>query len=136
MASKYDNNSTARMPLIESVIIIAIFAIVSVTIMKLYMKADDLQQKSVMVSKATIMAENMTEAIKGGAYELVSDTRLEYDREGKPAAAGEGDLIMEVKITGGEEGIAGSLTDFSVEVFSKKNEKLASIYTSKYSPKW
>lgn len=68
--SKYDNHNTSHLPLIESVIIIAIFAIVSVFIMQLYVAADRLQGKSVNISKATILAENTVEKIKSGELGL------------------------------------------------------------------
>ena len=64
MADKYDKQKTARLPLIESVIIIAIFAVVSVIIMQMYLSADRIQKKAVNISKATIMAENRAEKFR------------------------------------------------------------------------
>lgn len=71
--SKYDNHNTSHLPLVESVIIVAIFAVISVFIMQMYVTADRLQGKSVTISKATMLAENYIEAVKGGAEELPSN---------------------------------------------------------------
>lgn len=70
--SKYDNHNTSHLPLIESVIIIAIFAVVSVFIMQLYVAADRLQDKSVNISKAMILAENAVEEYKADAIRINS----------------------------------------------------------------
>lgn len=63
-----DNNGKTksfRMPLLEIVIVVAVFAIVSVFIMKLYMSADRLQRESENVSRAVIEVQNTAELIKG-----------------------------------------------------------------------
>lgn len=61
--AKYDKQSSARLPLMESVIIVSIFAIVSVTIMQMYVSADRIQGRAVAVSKAMILAENVAEGM-------------------------------------------------------------------------
>lgn len=84
--SKYDNHNTSHLPLIESVIIIAIFAVVSVFIMQLYVAADRLQGKSVNVSKATILAENTVEQIKAGELQLDPSDAVILDTAGAGSA--------------------------------------------------
>lgn len=76
MAGK--KNGSARLPLIEAVIIIAVFAIVSVAIMRMYVAADSLKGESVAISHATILARNAAEEVKnGGEYDY---TRY-YDKD-------------------------------------------------------
>ena len=79
--AKYDNSAAVRLPLVESVIIIAIFALVSVAIMKLYVSADKLQGRSVNISKATILAENRIEALKSGAEKAEGLQKAYFDKE-------------------------------------------------------
>lgn len=61
--SKYDGESTARLPLVEVVIVVAIFIVISVMIMSLYVKADHLQREAVDRSEAAIRIRNFAEEI-------------------------------------------------------------------------
>lgn len=143
--SKYDRSSTARLPLIESVIIIAIFAIVSVAIMRLYVAADKLQQKAVNISKATIAAENLAEAVKADAI-IPAGSRPVYS-EAAPGAkytvnydggwqqlesqnADDAAFTATAEVTGGREGSTGTLSCFKVTVKNSEGEVLAEVESS------
>lgn len=129
MADKYDKQSTARLPLVESVIIIAIFAVVSVVIMQMYLSADRIQKKAVNISKATILAENMAEELKAGSGDR--ETRY-YDEKWRDIGANGGnsskaafkmtcDTIEEISER------YGSLTVFRITVTDKNGEELISL---------
>ncbi len=140
--AKYDNNAATKLPLVESVIIIAIFALISVAIMRLYVAADKLQGRSVNISKATIMAENKVEKLAAGAetiggykpgdkdYEPVSNEY--FDKEWKSCGKDDAFFVMTTEITGVKNGAAGALTDVKVAVAVLDKEELTKIETSYY----
>ncbi|MCR5325030.1 MAG: hypothetical protein K6E85_17370 [Lachnospiraceae bacterium] len=129
MADKYDKQSTARLPLVESVIIIAIFAVVSVVIMQMYLSADRIQKKAVNISKATILAENKAEELKNGSKDL--ETRY-YDNEWQDISqnGGNGEKAAFTMTCDTIESISetyGSLTIFKITVKDKAGEELISL---------
>lgn len=65
MDKSNEKTKSFRMPLLEIVIVVAVFAVVSVFIMKLYMSADRLQRESENVSRAVIEVQNTAELIRG-----------------------------------------------------------------------
>lgn len=142
--AKYDNNAATKLPLVESVIIIAIFALISVAIMRLYVAADKLQGRSVNISKATILAENKAEALFAGAetpggfrpgdkdYETpVSEY---FDKDWKTCAKNDAFFVMTTEITGTQKGQTGVLTDVKITVEVIEKEQLAQISTSYFLP--
>lgn len=60
-----EKTKSFRMPLIEIIIVVAVFAIVSVFIMRMYVSADKLQHESELVSRAVIELQNKAELFKG-----------------------------------------------------------------------
>lgn len=150
--SKYDNHNTSHLPLIESVIIIAIFAVVSVLIMQLYVAADRIQGKSVNVSKATILAENTVEQIKSGKME--PDAYIIYDKDWnvlsvfasdssadiKKSVTGDAAFFMTYVMESRQQDESGCYTNFTVTVSDiavmtgGKGEQLASINAGMYVP--
>lgn len=162
--SKYDNHNTSHLPLIESVIIIAIFAVVSVFIMQLYVAADRLQGKSVNVSKATILAENTVEKIKSGEMVLPDFLKSDaavfksgiiiYDKDWNVLSIDESNspkdinesltkeaaFYMTYVIDGIRQDESGCYTTFTVTVSDigvltgQKGEQLASIQAGMYTP--
>jgi hypothetical protein len=55
----------SEMPMLELVISIGIFSVISVFLLQLFLSADTLEKKAVDLSKATIQAETIAEGIKG-----------------------------------------------------------------------
>lgn len=128
----FDKESTARLPLIESVIIIAVFAIVSVAILRLYLASDRIQQRAVNVSKATILAENEMEELMCGAAGSVSSVRRfdsEWNETGDETEAA---FTVTAGVTDSEQGTAGTLEKVYVLVTAADNEELARIESSVY----
>ena len=135
MADKYDKQSTARLPLVESVIIIAIFAVVSVVIMQMYLSADRIQKKAVNISKATIIAENKAEELKAGSSDL--DTRY-YDDDWRDITANGGDsskaaFKMTCDTVEDISEIYGLLRVFRITVTDKNGEELISLDADYFS---
>ena len=132
MADKYDKQKTARLPLIESVIIIAIFAVVSVIIMQMYLSADRIQKKAVNISKATILAENRAEELKAGSTDYL--TRY-YDNNWEEIAPGEAEsgkkasFTMTSSVTEERCGEAVAMTIFRITVMDKSGEELIALDT-------
>ncbi len=132
MADKYDKQKTARLPLIESVIIIAIFAVVSVIIMQMYLSADRIQKKAVNISKATILAENRAEELKAGSKDYT--TRF-YDNDWKEISGNGTELEktaafkMTSVITEEADAIGSAMTVYKVTVTDKSGEELISLDT-------
>ncbi|MBP5331548.1 MAG: hypothetical protein J6Y89_06820 [Lachnospiraceae bacterium] len=129
MADKYDKQSTARLPLVESVIIIAIFAVVSVVIMQMYLSANRIQKKAVNISKATILAENKAEELKNGSVDL--QTRY-YDSDWKELAgsqdpAKKAHFVMECTVTEEGKGAGGALVVYRITVTDKNGEELIAL---------
>ncbi len=126
MADKYDKQNTARLPLIESVIIIAIFAVVSVVIMQMYLSADRIQKKAVNISKATILAENLVEEIKAGSADI--GTRY-YDNEWHDLGNRESEAVfkMTCSIKESISETSGSFTVYKITVTDKTGEELISL---------
>lgn len=60
-----EKTKSFRMPLIEIIIVVAVFAIVSVFIMRMYVSADKLQHESELMSRAVIELQNEAEIFKG-----------------------------------------------------------------------
>ena len=132
--AKYDNNAAVRLPLVESVIIIAIFALVSVAIMRLYVAADKLQGRSVNISKATIMAENKIEALKSGAEKADGSQKVYFDKEWNSCSEADAYFSMTTEVTGRAAGKTGTLTDVKITVDVEGKEQLAEVVTSYFSP--
>ena len=142
--AKYDNNAATKLPLVESVIIIAIFALISVAIMRLYVAADKLQGRSVNISKATIMAENKVERLaagvetvggyKPGDKDYETPVSEYFDKECKSFGHDDAFFVMTTKITGVKSGAAGALPDVKITVAVVDKEELAHIETSYYLP--
>lgn len=66
MKKKNDGQSNSfRAPLLELVIIIGIFAIVSVYLLRMFMVADRFQGKAVATTKSIVKAESVVEFIRG-----------------------------------------------------------------------
>ena len=126
MANKYDKQSTARLPLMESVIIIAIFAVVSVVIMQMYISANRLQKKAVNISKATILAENTAEEIRRGAS-AIQQTKY-FDPEWNETGS-DGRFILSSTVSEETSGPAGTFTKVTVTVKDRSGEELISIDT-------
>ena len=132
MADKYDKQKTARLPLIESVIIIAIFAVVSVIIMQMYLSADRIQKKAVNISKATILAENRAEELKSGSKDY--STRF-YDNDWKEIPGNEAGsektaaFKMTSAVTEEADAIGAAMTVFRITVTDKSGEELISLDT-------
>lgn len=59
-----NRTNSAKLPLVEAVIIIALFAVISVALMSMYVSADRLRKKAVNTSEAMLCAENIAEKIK------------------------------------------------------------------------
>ena len=127
MADKYDKQSTARLPLVESVIIIAIFAVVSVVIMQMYLSADRIQKKAVNISKATILAENLAEELKTGAGDI--ETRY-YDNNWKDLGNNGSEAAFKMTCSMQVENVNrsyGSFTVYKITVTDKAGEELISL---------
>ena len=65
MEKRERQSQLAKMPLLELVITIGIFAVISVFLLELFLAANSLQQKARDTGKATIFSENIAENIKG-----------------------------------------------------------------------
>ena len=65
MEKRERQSQLAKMPLLELVITIGIFAVISVFLLELFLAANSLQQKARDTGKATILSENIAENIKG-----------------------------------------------------------------------
>ena len=59
-------SNSFRAPLLELVIVIGIFAVISVYILKMFMAADRLRGQAVATSKALVRAESVAEFIRSG----------------------------------------------------------------------
>ena len=132
MADKYDKQSTARLPLVESVIIIAIFAVVSVVIMQMYLSANRIQKKAVNISKATILAENKAEEIKNGSKDF-SDRYYDSDWKelgSSPESAKKAGFKMECRVIENGDGPGGALDIYRITVSDKNGEELISLDAS------
>ncbi|MCR5331871.1 MAG: hypothetical protein K6E62_11910 [Lachnospiraceae bacterium] len=129
MADKYDKQSTARLPLVESVIIIAIFAVVSVVIMQMYLSANRIQKKAVNISKATILAENRAEGIRNGSE---SWTVMYYDSDWNELGSSseyekKAQFKMDCRLTEEGKGPAGAFDIGKITITDKKGEELISL---------
>lgn len=65
MEKRERQSQLAKMPLLELIITIGIFAVISVFLLELFLAANSLQQKASDTGKATILSENIAENIKG-----------------------------------------------------------------------
>lgn len=125
MSDKYDKQSTARLPLIESVIIIAIFAVVSVVIMQMYISADRLQKKAVNISKAVILAENTAEEIRSGKTGVIT---VNYDSEWNVTDT-KASFILKTAVDEDIDGPGGSMTVYSIVIVDSNGEELVHLKT-------
>lgn len=67
MNNENDKSRSFRMPMIELILVIGIFAVISVFIVQMYMGTNRIQNKATDISKAMIQAETVTEQIKHSA---------------------------------------------------------------------
>lgn len=58
---------SSGMPLLEVIIAIGMFSVISVFILQLFLSADTMEAKARDISKAVILAENAAEAVRGSA---------------------------------------------------------------------
>ncbi len=141
--SRHNTNTSVRLPLIEAVIIIAIFAAVSTAIMQLYVAADRLQGRAVSISRATICAENTAELIRAAADKndavrlagLVSGGDYGtyicgYDEEWN-AVSEEPEYIMKVSFVE-EAGSSGVLLGADILITDNDGYELMQINTAAY----
>ena len=99
-------HSTFRLPMVEMIIIIGIFSVVSLLIVKMFVSTDKLQAKAVNISRAVMEAESLAELIKGSkATDILQDIgarQLEdhngyvlfYDKEWNQVEEENSNLIM------------------------------------------
>lgn len=64
---KINSAKTSSMPMLEVIIIIGIFAISSIFILQMFLTANTVELKAKDKSKSVIVAENITETIKGSS---------------------------------------------------------------------
>lgn len=67
MKKENDKSDSFRMPMIELILVIGIFAVISVFIVQMYMGTSRLQHKATDISKAMLQAETVAEQIKHSA---------------------------------------------------------------------
>lgn len=127
-------SNSFRAPLLELVIVIGIFAVISVYLLQMFMTADKLRGKAVATSKGLVRAESVTEYIRGskavslselktkvcsefGAVEENGELIIRYTKGWEKAEKG-GEYLLKVKIS--ENG--GSTYTGTVSVVSGKND--------------
>lgn len=69
------------MPLLEIMIVIGMFSVISVFILQLFLSADTMKEKARDTSKAVILAENAAEAVKGSASFEEAAVRIGIKKE-------------------------------------------------------
>lgn len=79
MGQETTKSSSFRMPMVELIIIIGTFVIISALLVKLYMGTNNLQKKAQNLSKATIQAEMLAETFKNSAD--ITDTCIYFDQD-------------------------------------------------------
>ncbi len=100
---KTDRNGQSnsfRAPLLELVIVIGIFAVISVYLLQMFMMADRLRGKAVATSKGLVRAESVAEFIRGSKAASVSELKSKVSSEF--GAVEEGDLLI-IRYTKGWE---------------------------------
>lgn len=109
--------SPARLPLIEAVIVVAVFAFISVALMRMYVAADRIERLAVNTSRATICAERLAEDVRSGAIEAVNgSTMIYYDSEWNEKQSGqEHGFTAEIKCET-EQGAAAVLLQLDIEI--------------------
>lgn len=119
----------------ELVLVTAIFAVVSVFILKIYLTADRLRGEAVALSTAAIQAENIAEAVKLGGVSLAAEQFgmemgegyyiLRYDRHWEVVSekekyqlvlvfAGEEDGLLRAVVYAGGAGLEDAVRDGTV----------------------
>lgn len=141
------NSNRARLPLIETVIIVAIFAVVSVVLLNMYVAADRLQGESIAKSRAVITLENVAEELKqsvragdierDGTLKAMTDSGGAYlyrsfDENWKAAENGCYKVSVTTTVT---EGRAGKLVLFNICAKDREDSVIATISTEVYSAK-
>lgn len=83
-------NHSFRVSMVELILVIGIFTIVSVFLVKIFLETEKIQQKALNISKATIQAEFVAEKYKnsGSIMELVEQLNL------IPSETNEGEYYM------------------------------------------
>ncbi len=118
-------------PLVELVIVVGIFAVVSVILMRMYLSADNLRGRAVTISRETVLCENDFELLKDRLSKMqASDAAndLGYKTEGTAfvkeitdtADDGSDPYVMTMSIT--EDGSYSGLYNVSLEIVHGEEE--------------
>ncbi len=75
MKNKTEQSNSFKAPLLELVIIIGIFAIVSIYLLRMFMVADRLQGKAGAITKSLVRAESVAESIRGGSFDSLESLK-------------------------------------------------------------
>lgn len=70
-----------RMSMLEIILVIGIFAIISLILTQLFMGTQKIQAKALDISKSYILTESIAEQVKTGALEISNTTEYFYDKE-------------------------------------------------------
>lgn len=134
-----------RMSLIEISIMIAVFAVISVFLLQMYVAADSLQGTSVHISKAMVHAESVAETLKGsGSFEDAISTLgmqktqdelsyvLQYDKQWNPVSEdGSFLIIVDAAL---EEGSSGMMLNANVKAIKEDGTELCYFPVKRYYP--
>ena len=124
---------TFRMPMIELLIIVGVFAIVSVLIVRMFISTDRLQAKAVNISSSVMEVESIAELLKGSKssedlFQQIGAKQVDgmqnsyiiyYDKEWNQSKENIYNIILIEHVQ--ESIVSGVLDTYQVIAYDKKN---------------
>ena len=142
---KEGRNRSLRMSLMELSIMIAMFAVVSVLLTQMYVKADHLQGTSTQISKSIVLCETIAETIKGsdsfeaamqqlGLQSLNNNTSYLKQYDGNWASAEER-VVFQISVTPIWESVSnGKKLTATVTAQKEESQELCSLTVKRFYP--
>lgn len=132
----------AMLSVMELVIAIGVFAVISTFLLRFFTVANRLSDEAKEVSKAGITAEAILEYAKGAGYEatlkefgLTEDggvAKADYDEKFYVVKDGSTRPVYSIEVTRTKDGLeTGELSQYNIKIKKLKNDKLLFDFTGK-----
>ncbi len=125
-------NRSFRMPLIEIIIVVAVFVVISVLLLRLYVAADSLQGSAENISRAGILAQSTAEVVKNSDSidDIVEALKLTKSDNGAYTYTDKG-IVIEIEFD--EDNMtAGKMLTAQIKAFSDRQDLLCDISVKNY----
>lgn len=129
---RISKNNEAKMPMLEIVISVGIFTIISVFLLKMFISANTLEEDAKILTKAVLSSETIAETIKAEKNFEQAMSGLEFEKEENGTYKGAYNEIFTVVISGAfTDNNAGTLMTVVIDMYHD-GKKIYTLNTAAY----